>query len=145
MLKRLSLALLAAASVAVVSTPAFAGSSGVTGTISLGGANKTAATTSAWPAYGDTVGFATTVQGKASPKGNVYVTTVCLQGSTVVYQASGAAGSDFALSDQGGQGLDWNGGAANCIAVLVYRVDGGKGTSTITYLAQTTFDVAVAS
>lgn len=87
------------------------------------------------PHYGDTVTFTTTTD--VPHKGFTYTNVVCSQGTTVVFQSSVAP---FTLTDQAGQGLEWDGQAAECIGSLVYRVDKGPNT-TITYLDQMSFHV----
>lgn len=124
----------------VMATPALAAPGGPTGTIELAQpAEFSAFDATTWPQYGDTVGFAVTVDGKVAKQARLYVTVVCSQGSTVVYQRSGAPDAGFPLED--GQGLEWDGGASDCSATLIYRVDKGKNT-VITHLDSTTFDVA---
>ncbi|MDH3707020.1 MAG: hypothetical protein OES57_13200 [Acidimicrobiia bacterium] len=110
------------------------GGSEVTGTIDLmptAGAEAGAAP--AGPHYGGTVEFDTTVNGDLAKKSSVYITVVCMQDDTVVYQYSGPEGTVFPLADQAGQGLDWDGGAAECSATLIYKVDKGR-TTTINWL-----------
>ena len=92
------------------------------------------------PAYGDTVTFATSVN-DADRNAQVYVTVVCLQGPRVVYQWSAEEGFAFPLADQDGDGLDWDGGPASGMAVLVHRVKHGKNVQ-LTNLARTTFEVS---
>jgi hypothetical protein len=137
-------AMLAVASIAFVAAPAHAGKPGsapLTGTIELVGPARVAATDTAWPAYGDAVDFRTTVSGTVGPKTTIYVNVVCLQGSTVVFQSSGPQGTTFTLADQAGQGLEWNGAAADCIGSLVVREEKGRNV-TISYIAQQGFAVA---
>jgi hypothetical protein len=136
------------ASLLVATAPALAGSSStVTGSIALGSA--TAATvqsggTSA-VAYGGSAWFATSVSGKMASRSYVYVNVVCLQNGKVVYQASNLdVNAAFTLADQPGDALVWNGGAANCIGSLVYRIDYQK-SSSISYLDKVNFDVVAAS
>ena len=114
--------------------PAGAASSTPTGTIALG-------QTAQAPRYGGSVSFVTTVQGRPAAKSSLYVTVVCSQGSTLVYQWSAAPSFTFPLVDQAGQGLEWPGGAASCSATLVYKVPQGRGYS-ITWLDQVAFGVS---
>ena len=102
------------------------GNNAITGSIALmaDGAARAAA---AGPTYGDTVMFDTTVEGKMAPKSRVYITVVCFQGGDVVYQYSGAADASYPLTDQAGQGLEWDGGEADCEARFIYEVAKGKG------------------
>ncbi len=131
MARRMTTFLLLAGLVLVLAAaPAFAAKGGndkvgVTGSITLQSAARLAAGTSG-PSYGDTISFDTNVDGKLSPKATVYITVVCTQGDTVVYQYSGAPNSAFPLADQAGQGLEWDGGEADCSATLIYRVPKGK-------------------
>ena len=92
------------------------------------------------PAYGDTVRFATEVGGKVSSHARIYVSLICRQGGTVVYQWSADPDFSFPLEDQVGQGLDWDGGPAECTGSLIYRVDKGRNLS-ITELDAVVFDV----
>jgi hypothetical protein len=134
--------LLAAVAAAFLSAASFmpfahAGKSAVTGTIDLS-ASVTASF--AGPAYGGDVSFLTSVSGKLSRHSRVYVTVVCLQEGNVVYQWSADPGFTFPLEDQAGQGLEWDGGDADCSATLVYREQKGKNT-TIQFLDDTLFAV----
>ena len=88
--------------------------------------------------YGDTATFTCTVEGKQSPKAKVYVTVVCLQDGEAVYQKSGPPDSDFVLTDLAG--LEWDGGPADGIAALIYRVD--RREDIIVTLDQVTFEVS---
>lgn len=126
--------------VVLMATPAMAAPASVTGSISL---DTPEARTLSAPSmsYGDTVHFATAVEGKTAKKARVYVSVFCTQGDTVVYQWSADADFGFPLADQQGQGLEWDGQAASCEAWLVYRVMKGK-TAEITYLDQVSFDVS---
>jgi hypothetical protein len=84
--------------------------------------------------------FDTTVAGLG--RGYVYVTVVCVQGATVVYQWSKRPDEvelSFPLVDQAGQGLEWSGGPARGIARLVHRIDGRK--PVIRTLAEVQFEV----
>ena len=129
-----------------------AGSAGVhaakampTGSIDLAAEAPEAASAAAAPAmaYGGHAEFDTSVGGRMSPKGYVYVRVVCMQGAEVVYQWS-SRDLDFAfpLVDQAGQGLDWpEGTAAECTGDLIYRIDGKRNT-VIEKLDSTGFDVA---
>jgi hypothetical protein len=142
-MRKIALGLMIVVALAAVSVPAFAGkrgSSSVTGTIELVSTARLAED-QASPAYGEAVGFRTSVSGSLASKSMVYVNVVCLQGSAVVYQASGPQGSPFTMADQDGQGLEWDGGAADCVGALVYRVEQGKNV-TISYLAHEDFAVA---
>jgi hypothetical protein len=133
MWKRFCAVVLPVAAVLALMSPADAGSSVPTGTIAL-------APTAQALRYGGFVSFVTTVQGKLAPKSRVYVTVVCLQGSTAVYQYSSAPDFAFPLVDQPSEGLEWNGGSASCTATLIYKVPQGR-TYAIYWLDQTAFDV----
>jgi len=78
------------------------------------------------PAYGSEVSFDTAVSGTMAPKSDVYVTVVCVQNNAVVYQYSGGTDAAYPLADQAGQGLEWDGGDADCSATLIYSVRKGK-------------------
>ena len=90
--------------------------------------------------YGDTVEFETSVSG-VSNRATVYITVVCKQGSTVVYQASAAPDASFELTDQAGDNLEWDGQSADCEAWLQHLVKKGKGY-TVTNLDIDDFTVA---
>jgi hypothetical protein len=126
--------------VAVVPGPAVAGGKGstVTGSIELASGSRVASDGSTSPRYGQSVAFATTVEGRLASKSKVYVTVVCVQDGRVVYQWSADPGFTFPLQDQAG--LEWNGGGASCSATLIYRID--RREDIITWLDQTSFDVA---
>ncbi len=113
------------------------GDSTVTGTITLGG-DGSALAAAAVPSYGGEVSFQTTVDGRLANKSKVYITLVCYQGDTVVYQYSGSQSQVFPLDDQAGQGLEWDGGDADCSARLIYRVQKGKSYS-MTWLDEEQF------
>jgi hypothetical protein len=146
----------AAATVAIFAllvTPAFAapggnggggngggGGGSVTGTIELDVPVGFSTTAEVSMSYGGSAHFRTTVEGKIGSKAYVYVTVVCVQGKTVVYQWSADPGFTFPLVDQAGQGLEWSGGDADCTAALVYRDEAGR-TPTVIFLDQTTFHV----
>jgi hypothetical protein len=143
-MKKLTFPLALIALVGVLAGPAHAGkTSGVSGSITLdtGGSTMLAAS-STLPElkYGGEAHFKATVQGRQASGSTVYVTVVCTQGSTVVYQWSADPSFSFPLTDQAGQGLEWNGNAADCSGSLVYRQQNGKNV-TITYLDTTAFKV----
>ena len=117
--------------------------SGPRGSIAVASTEDAAATADGSPGlqYDGTVAFATTVEGKISSQARIYVTVVCWQDANVVYQWSAAPDFQFPLTDQAGQGLEWNGGDAFCEAWLIYRVEKGKAAE-ITVLATTSFNVA---
>ena len=114
---------------------------GLTGNIELAGDAALRSAPSAMT-YGSTVAFDATVSGKMAPSGYVHVMVVCEQAGNVVYQWS-SRDLDFAfpLVDQTGDGLEWNGDAADCSGWLVYR-DGKKRNPTILYLDHTDFAVS---
>jgi len=115
--------------------------SAVTGTIAVSsgaGLAPTAGTPSV--AYGSSVGFNTSVSGSVGSKDSVYVTVVCVQGGSVVYQWSASPTFAFPLVDQAGDGLNWNGQPATCSGSLVWKHVTGN-SFTVTYLAQAPFDV----
>jgi hypothetical protein len=79
--------------------------------------------------YGNTVTFITTTAGKMNPKGYLYVRVICSQDNKVVYQSSSRnLKFPFLLTDQTGDGLDWNGGPADCQADLIYSTNGNRNT-----------------
>ena len=141
MRRRIALTAIAAAALALasVTTPALsAPPSPPSGSIELASSARLSSE-GAWPQYGDTVGFDVTLDGKLDSKARIYVTVVCLQGDTAVYQVSGDPNGSFTLSDTAG--LEWDGGAASCTAALAYRLQKGNNVE-LTYLDETTFDVA---
>ena len=71
--------------------------------------------------YGDTIDFKSSTSGVYSSKSNTYVTVVCFQGETMVYQRSAQQGVQFYLYDPIGSSLDWDGEDASCSATLMYR------------------------
>ena len=117
--------------------------SGPTGTIELMQSAETAArsvdrTDSSLTGltYGDQARFHTTVDG-GSKKGYTYISLVCTQDESVVYQSSGYPEYSFPLQDPESRSLEWDSTAdADCEAWLIYRVDKGK-SSEITMLAAT--------
>ena len=129
-------ALIAAFVLVLLALPAAAAPQPPTGTIELGSSEARLATSSL--SYGDDVGFTVTLDGKISKQARVYIAVVCLQCAEVVYQWSGDPGFTFPLIDQAGQGLDWDGGSADCTATLVHRVQKGK-SAEITYLDYVNF------
>jgi hypothetical protein len=139
MILRLKVLGVVACCFALSAVPAQAAPSGPTGSIEL--AQVTSLVDRSWPRYGDSVFFETRVSGRLAAKSRVYVSVVCVQGVTVLYQWSADPSFTFPLVDQAGQGLEWDGGAASCTAALVYRVESGKQPS-ISYLDQTAFAVA---
>lgn len=71
--------------------------------------------------YGDTVTYKSSVSGLQSESTNTFITTVCFQGDTMVYQQSTQQGVDVHLYDQIGRGMEWDGKTASCSAALMYR------------------------
>ena len=106
---------------------ATAGSSMPTGTIDLNQPARFAAGETDYPRYGDEVSFSTSVDGRVPSRASVYVRVLCWQGSEVVYQWSSAPSFTFPLTDQAGQGLEWNGDDADCTGELMYYEPKGKG------------------
>ena len=122
-----------------LSSTAGAARTDVSGTIALQSDPATRSITSAL-SYGATARFDTSVSGRMAAKAYLYTNVVCLQGDTVVYQASNMdLSAGFTLVDQDGQNLVWDGRAAICHGTLVYRIDGRN--PTIEYLDQTVFEV----
>jgi len=133
----------AALSLAAAAATSLAAPSGPTGTIDLktsGTQQLSAPLGSTSYRYGGNVEFQTSVNGRTSG-GTLYVSVVCLQGSNVVYQWSGDPAASYPLTDQAGDGLNWDGGAASCSGSLIYRVQKGKGF-VFTTLDSVPFDVA---
>jgi hypothetical protein len=143
MLKHVGLMSATAALVAGFATaPALAAPGSVTGTIDLdlSGARTTAVSPSL--RFGDSAHFQTTADGRLDAKGYLYISVVCFAGNAFVYQAASRdLGYSFPLVDQSGQGLQWDGQAADCEAWLNYRIDKKAGGSTIEKLDGTTFTV----
>ena len=71
--------------------------------------------------YGDTVSYNVSKSAKGTL--NVYITTVCFQGATMVFQKSTPQGASVRLSNQSDSEHDWNGKAASCTALLMYRTE----------------------
>jgi hypothetical protein len=71
--------------------------------------------------YGDTIQYKSSASGINSQESTTYITTVCFQGETLVYQKSVLQGVSVYLYDQIGSGLDWDGKNATCSATLMYR------------------------
>ena len=92
----------------------------VTGTLQLQTSDETLN-------YGDTISYTGSVSGKQAPNSSVYITTVCSQNGKIVFQYSASFSNPIVLTDQTGDNLDWQGGAASCEAWLIYRVQKGKG------------------
>ena len=136
--------LAALALMVTVALPALAAKpAAVTGDIELMPAAqaRVAADGAAGPTYGGYAEFVTDVNGKMASNSTLYVTVVCRQGSEVVYQWSAAPNFAFPLHDQPGQGLEWNGGDADCSASLIYKIEKGR-KYTLTTLDTALFTVA---
>ena len=118
-MRKLTFPLALIALVAVLAGPAHAGKpAGVSGSITLDtGGISTSAAPSTVPTlkYGGEAHFKATVQGRLASGSTIYVTVVCTQGSTVVYQWSADESFSFPLADQAGQGLEWDGNAARLL------------------------------
>lgn len=122
-------------------------STGVTGTLTMSGDELSFASTassdtsgSISPVYGDSVSFDVEVDGRLARNSWLYVTAVCRQQDTVIYQSSNWTDFVFVMEDQLGQGLEWDGYPAECTASLIYRVEKGK-EAVLQYLDSTSFDV----
>ncbi len=126
--------------------PATAAPAPPTGTFNFEGSAGQSVGASLGISYGDSVTFATTVDGKVSKQARIYVTLVCLgTDSDAAYQWSKWDSVDgvysFDLVDQAGQGLDWFAGQdAFCEAWLIHRVQKGKAAE-ITVLDSFEFSV----
>lgn len=90
--------------------------------------------------YKSSVAFRATVSG-AGPETSSYISTVCFQEETLVYQRSAQPGVDFYLTDQYERDLEWDGGFASCSATLMYRVPSGAVVN-LYILDSVSFDVA---
>ena len=90
--------------------------------------------------YGDTIEFKSSASGIGSSYSNTYITTVCFQGETMVYQKSAQQGVSFYLYDQMGGSLEWNGEDASCSATLMYR-EVGYDTVNVYVVDALSFDV----
>jgi hypothetical protein len=147
MLKQIGVMSVAAAlAVGVAVVPAMAGPTTVSGTIALESSTARAANDAGGLRYGESARFTVTASGRVDSKAYLYISVVCFAGDTFVYQATSRDLSyAFPLSDQTGQGLEWNGQAADCEAWLVYRTDKKNGTSDIQELDETTFAVEAAN
>ena len=95
---------------------------------------------SIYPVYGEHILFDVAVEGAVARNSWIYVTVVCSQQDTIIYQSSNWTDFTFALEDLPGQGLEWDGDPAECTANLIYRVEKGR-EAVITYLDSVSFDV----
>jgi hypothetical protein len=134
-----------AAALLAMSTNLFAAKdSGVTGTLTMMGPDLSTAfeslSGSLYPAYGDNVAFDVAVEGRLARNSWIYVTVVCRQQDSVVYQSSNWTDFTFAMEDLPGQGLEWDGNPAECTANLVYRVEKGR-EAVLQYLDSTSYSV----
>ena len=144
MFRRISVATIVLTMLALAA-PAGAGRNDVAGDIWVdmsesGVAAAAASSGDAWGTYGEPISFGHRLTGKISKQARIYVSVVCTQDDQVVYQWSANPDFDFPLVDQAGQGLEWDGGDADCTASLVYRVKKGKNVE-ITYLDTEAFHV----
>lgn len=73
--------------------------------------------------YSDSVTYKSNVSGDVPNNANVYITTVCFQGETMVFQKSMQQGDSLYLQDESLSGFRWNGEDASCSATLMYRTD----------------------
>ena len=71
--------------------------------------------------YGDTISYKTDLSGVTTQGSTLYVTTVCYQGDTMVFQKTLPEGESVYFYDQLDTGFEWDGTAAQCTASLVYR------------------------
>ena len=71
--------------------------------------------------YGDTVSYKAAVNNLTKGTSNIYITTVCFQGETMVFQKSVTQGISVRLYDQMVSEYEWNGEDASCTAALLYR------------------------
>jgi len=92
------------------------------------------------PTYGGLVSFRTSTAGEERADAQQYISVLCFQDDTLVYQYTDRAHSKFLLTDQRDPGFDWNGDAAWCSARLLYRVPTVAGAELYT-LDTTSFDV----
>lgn len=88
--------------------------------------------------YGDTVSYAVSKSAKGNP--NVYITTVCFQGTTMVFQKSTSRGTSVRLHDESDDENYWNGKQASCSAVLLYRTESAGAYNTL-LIDSESFDV----
>jgi len=119
----------ALAATALTTSTTFAAPPGPSGTLQLASEATVARTsegTTGTLTYGESADFVATVDGKVSKQARIYVRVLCRQGGAIVYQYSADPDHSFPLLDQAGQGLDWDGGAADCEASLIYRVEKGR-------------------
>ncbi|KKS36772.1 MAG: hypothetical protein UU98_C0021G0009 [Parcubacteria group bacterium GW2011_GWD2_42_14] len=74
--------------------------------------------------YGDTVSYKAVMDNPEKIAANIYISTVCFQGETMVFQKSVTQGVTVHLYDQMERDYEWNGKDASCIATLLYRTVG---------------------
>jgi hypothetical protein len=109
---------------------------GVVGTITLKSPSS--------PQYGNLVQFSSTATGDMARDAHTYIVTTCFQGDKLVYQLAAQPGVKFHLTDMLEPGYEWNGGAAECNASLIYRVP-KDGRADLYMLNSTSFSVAARS
>jgi hypothetical protein len=73
--------------------------------------------------YSDLVSYKSNISGDLPLGANVYITTVCFQGETLVFQKSMQQGDSLYLQDESLSGFRWDGEDASCSATLMYRTD----------------------
>lgn len=71
--------------------------------------------------YGDTISYKSSVFGAHLDVSNTYITTVCFQGVSMVFERSVLQGVPVYLYDQMKDSLSWDGKEATCSATLMYR------------------------
>jgi hypothetical protein len=95
---------------------------------------------SIYPSYGDQVFFDAAVEGRMARTSWLYVTVVCRQDDSVIFQSSNWTDFTFSMVDLNGQGLEWDGEPAECTANLIYRVEKGK-EAVLQYLDEVSYTV----
>jgi len=96
------------------------------------------------PKYGNLLQFSSSVSGDMAKDSHSYIVVTCFQEDELVYQLAANPGVKFHLTDMLEPGYDWDGGAAECNASLIYRVPKSE-TADLYMLDSTSFAVAARS
>ena len=96
------------------------------------------------PRYGSLVQFSTSASGDMAKDSMTYIVVTCFQDDELVYQLAAQPGVKFHLTDMLEPNYDWNGGAAECNASLIYRISKGE-TADLYMLDSTSFSVQARS
>ena len=93
-----------------------------------------------YPRYGDTIKFDVVLSGVSESEADSSLS--CFQAGRTVYFNRDDPQHIYVLSDEADPGWKWDGGSANCRAVLVYCPTKGKDRGTCQALDTLEFDVA---